>query len=102
MTLEELKDFLDVAESISKRIDLEGKLYDEILEDNYGLPKGLCLALDALVDTMDKHCGGDAISWYIFENNYGINKLSVTIDGEEVVIDSVEKLYEMTLKDANG
>lgn len=98
MTLEELKDFMEVAEGISKRIDKESKLYDELLEDNYGLPKGLCEALDILVDTMDKHLGGDWVSWYIFENNYGTNGLTAGTEGQEVVIDSVEKLYEV----ANG
>lgn len=95
MTLEELKDLLEVAESISKRIDLEGKLFDELLEDNYGLPKGLCLALDALVDTMDKYCGAEWVSWWCFENAYGANCLTAGFEGEEQVIDSVEKLWEL-------
>lgn len=95
MTLEELKDLLEVAESVSKRIELEGKLFDELLEDNYGLPKGLCLMLDSLVDVLDKYCGGEWASWWCFDNNYGSNCLTAGIEGEEQVIDSVEKLWEL-------
>lgn len=103
MTVELLKDLLGVAENISNRIHQEGKLFDQLLEDNYGLPKGLCIALDDLVDTMDKHLGNaDWVSWYIFENNFGANGLVAGAEGQEVVIDTVEKLHEIAMREAHG
>lgn len=94
MTLPELKDFMRLAQMIQERMDFESALYDELIEDNHGVPKGLSEALDNLIDIMDEHTGGEWVSWYIFENYFGTGTLTAAVGDEPpAAIDTVEKLY---------
>lgn len=103
MTLQEVKDLLDVAKGISNQIDLEYACYNELFEDFQGLNKGLCNALDSIVDTIDKHLGGNEwASWWVFECNYGDNPMEAGVGEDMLLVDSVEKLYTLATKEMNG
>ncbi len=39
------------------------------------------------------------ISWFIYENNYGEDKRSIEIDGEEIIVSSISDLWKVMVKD---
>ncbi len=92
ITLPQLRDFLKVVKDLSNQIDKERELYNQLFEDFDGYSKGLVIAFDGIIDTLDKHTGNfGLVTWYIFENDFG----SANLDG----VGSVEKLYELILKE---
>ena len=96
MEFKDFEAFMQVIQNTSERIDLEGKLFDQLLEDSYGLPKGLCDLLDQLVDALDDAMGGgEWVQWYCFDNNYGTSGLGAGHEGDVREIDTVGKLYAL-------
>lgn len=100
LTLQQTKDFLEIAKGISDQIDKERLHYNELFEDFQGLSKGLCAALDQLVDTMDKHLGDNEwVSWWVFECNFGGNPMEASSGHGEplALVTSTDKLYELAV-----
>jgi len=95
MNKELFKDLMLIIDNTSNRISTEQVHYEFLLEDF----QGLCLLLDNLVDTLDKHMGGDSwIAWYVFDNNMGTTGLTV----DNIQIDTVDKLYSLITKEHNA
>ena len=97
MTLEQFKDFMSVIEYIDSRITVDSQLFSELLEDSNGVPKSLAYAQDKLVDALSKAMGDSSewIPWFVYDANFGNVPLTAIIKGEEILIDTVEKLYEV-------
>ena len=96
MEFKDFEAFMSVIKNTSDRISLEGALFDQLLEDSYGLPRGLCELLDQLVDALDGAMGGgEWVQWYCFDSSFGTAGLVAGHEGDVREIDTVGKLYAL-------
>ena len=104
LTLKQFKKFIGVIEFVDERISKEAQLFDELLEDSYGIPKGLAHTQDKLVEALAyaMNCSSELIYWYCYDCSFGNVPLTYEVDGKEEVMDSVEKLYELIVKESDA
>ena len=98
----EFKQLMGIVELTQNSISEEIKVYDELFEDFDGIPKRLAKVEDALVNTLQEIMDTDWIEWYVYDAFMGTVPLTAMVDGQEVLIDDLDKLYDIIMKESDA
>ena len=92
-----LTQFTKAIEAIQRQYNKETRLVDALEEffDGHYVPTMSCDATEALIDVLEIHFDDafHTISWWLFENDFGTKGLTITVDGIEIPMVTVEDLY---------
>ena len=96
MELSEFKDRMSTLKINMEKVDTFAKALEKfcdtniIFSINYDIYESY---MDLLSQQMNDK--SEFIDWYIYETNWGEKKMSAGYDGEETIIDTYEKLYNL-------
>jgi hypothetical protein len=95
MTLEQ---FTKAIEAIQKQYNKETRLTDALQEffDGHFVPTMSSDATEALIEVLEIHFKDHfhTISWWLFENDFGTKGMTITVDGIDIPMKTVEDLYK--------
>ncbi len=93
MQLKELENLLEKYKAFSDKLS---ELYDlgfDFYEGKFELMSDVEKLFDITIESHYKKEGVDWINWFIYENDYGKNKLEAK-DGDELICYDVKSLHE--------
>ena len=99
------KEFVEVINELkisSKLVDDVNKIFRESsLNTDFQNASGMAIYHDGLVVRLLSKMFddiGEYISWWVFEQNFGENKLAVYIDDKERFLENAEELYDFIME----
>jgi hypothetical protein len=100
LDLQTFKGLMAVIAEVQEAIQQESIIYDMLIEDYDGVPRNLARIEEALVDTLQKTMGNtDWIEWYVYDAMMGTVPLSAIVDGQEILVEDVDQLYYIIVKE---
>lgn len=100
LSLKEFKKGIAVIKELHEKRDKIDKIFSSIM-DGYPIFTLFDKAEDVHLEFLKELMGGDEsdwISWFVYENDFGKSKFTISYDGNTHIIDTVEKLYNHCFK----
>jgi len=94
---------MGVVGEVQEAITTDNQLFDSLIEDYDGVPRNLARIEELLVDAIQASMGNTTwVEWYVYDAMMGTAPLSTVVDGEEIVVDDLDKLHEIILKECDA